>query len=143
MTMNDIDFKRINYLAVVVAAVAAMAIGAAWYAPGVFGTAWMALAGFAEPPEGSMAQAYAMGFVNALVKAFVLALLVDWVEGESWRCGAVIGLVCWIGFAATVRADNTIFGGRPLGLFWIDGGYDLVSYVVMGVIMGAWLKKRG
>lgn len=142
MTTKGIDLKRINYLAVLVAAVVAMVIGAIWYAPGVFGTAWMAIAGFTEPPEGSMTQAYALGFLNALLKAFVLALLVDWLKGESWRCGAITGLVVWIGFAATVRIDGLIFGGQPGGLFWINGGYDLVSYVVMGAIIGAWLKKR-
>jgi len=142
MTMNDIGLNRINYLAVVVAAAAAMVIGAVWYAPGVFGMQWMALAGFTAPPEESMTQAYALGFVNALIKALILALLIDWMKAGSWLCGALTGLVCWIGFAATVRADAIIFGGRPPGLFWIDGGYDLVSYVVMGAIIGAWLKKR-
>ena len=142
MALGNIELKRLNYLAVVVAAVVAMAIGYFWYSPGMFGGEWMALAGFTEPPEASMAQAYALGFVNALVKALILALLIDWVKGESWRCGVLVGLTCWIGFAATVRADNSIFGGRPLGLFWIDGGYDLVSYLAMGAIIGSWLKKR-
>ena len=72
MSLGDVDFKRINYLAVVLAAISAMVIGAIWYNPGVFGTQWMALAGFTAPPEGSMTQAYALGFVNALVKAVVL-----------------------------------------------------------------------
>jgi hypothetical protein len=143
MTSKDIDFKRINYLAVLAAAVAAMVIGGIWYRPGVFGAQWMSLAGFTSPPEaGMMVQAYIKGFIVALVVAFCLALLIDWTRGESWRCGAVIAIVCWLGFAATVRADNVIFGGRPLGLFWIDGGYDLVSYIVMGAIIGSWLKKR-
>ena len=142
MSLGDVDFKRINYLAVVLAAISAMVIGAIWYNPGVFGTQWMALAGFTAPPEGSMTQAYALGFVNALVKAVVLAFIIDWIGGKTWLCGALTGLVCWIGFAATVRVDGIIFGGRPGGLFWIDGIYDLVSYVVMGAIIGAWLKKR-
>lgn len=142
MSVSDIDFKRINYLAVLVAAVVAMVIGYVWYLPGVFGTQWMTLAGFTEPPEGSMAQAMGLGFVNSLVKAFILALLIDWAKGQTWRCGAVIGLACWIGFAATVRADGIIWAQRPPGLFWIDGIYDLVSYVAMGIIIGSWLKKR-
>ena len=81
MTMNDIDFKRINYLAVIVAALVAMVIGYVWYLPGVFGAQWMALAGFIQPPESSMAQAMALGTVNGLVKAFILALLIDWMKG--------------------------------------------------------------
>jgi len=141
MTSKDIDLKRINYLAVLVSAIAGMVLGGIWYSPGVFGARWMAAAGLTAPPEGSMIQAYAMGFIVALVVAFCLALVIDWVKGESWRCGVVVAIVCWLGFAATVRADNVIFGGRPIGLFWIDGGYDLVSYIVMGAIIGSWLKR--
>ncbi len=141
MESKDIGLKRINYLAVLVAAVAAMVIGGIWYSPGVFGAKWMSLAGLTAPPEASMAKAYAMGFIVALVIAFCLALIVDWIKGESWRCGVAVAIVCWLGFAATVRADNVIFGGRPLGLFWIDAGYDLVAYIVMGAIIGSWLKR--
>lgn len=141
MTSKYFGLKRINYLAVLVSAIAGMVLGGIWYSPGVFGAKWMAAAGLTTPPEGSMMRAYAMGFIVALVVAFCLALVIDWVKGESWRCGVVVAIVCWLGFAATVRADNVIFGGRPIGLFWIDGGYDLVSYIVMGAIIGSWLKR--
>lgn len=141
MTSKDIDIKRINYLAVLVSAIAGMVLGGIWYSPAVFGAKWMAAAGLTAPPEESMMKAYALGFIVALVVAFCLALLIDLVKGESWRCGVSVAIVCWLGFAATVRADNVIFGGRPIGLFWIDGGYDLVSYIVMGAIIGSWLKR--
>jgi hypothetical protein len=141
MTSKDIDLGRLNYLAIVAAAVAGMVLGAIWYNPAVLGAKWMEAAGLTAPPEGGMAKAYALGFIVALVVAFCLALIVDWVKGESWRCGVGIAIVCWLGFAITVRADNVIFGGRPIGLFWIDGGYDLLAYIVMGAIIGAWRKK--
>ena len=138
---HDIDLKRINYLAVVLAAIAAMVIGGIWYNPAVLGAKWMAAAGLTAPPEESMVRAYALGFIVALVVAFCLALVIDWVKAGSWMCGAGIAIVCWLGFALTVRADGVIFAGRPLGLFWIDGGYDLVAYAVMGAIIGGWRRK--
>ena len=141
MTDKDIDLSRINYFAVVVAALVAMVIGAIWYNPAVLGTKWMEEAGLTAPPEESMMRAYALGFVAALVVAFCLALIIDWVKIGSWQCAVGVAVVCWVGFAATVRADGVIFAGRPLGLFWIDGGYDLVAYAVMGAIIGLWRKK--
>jgi hypothetical protein len=43
----------LNWLAVIVAALAYFAIGAVWYAPPVFGKAWMAAGGMAMPEAGT------------------------------------------------------------------------------------------
>ena len=71
---------HINWLAVVVAALVPMVLGAIWWAPPVFGNVWMQLIG--KKPEdlrtGSMPQAYAMMFVSALVMSFVLAHVLRW-----------------------------------------------------------------
>jgi len=143
MSLKDMDLQRINYLAVVAAAVAAMAIGAVWYSPAVFGTIWLNLSGVSpEAAAAGAAQAYSWAFAVALVTAFALALVIDWTQGESWRCGALIGVVAWLGFSATTRAYGVIFAGRSSALFFLDTGYDLASYITMGAILGGWRKKR-
>ncbi len=43
----------LNWLAVIVAALAYFAIGALWYAPPVFGKAWMAAGGMEMPEAGA------------------------------------------------------------------------------------------
>lgn len=142
MTMNDIGLNRINYLAVVVAAAAVMAIGFVWYSPLLFGPAWLELAGI-TPGEAAagMGAAYAKGSVVALVSALFLALLMDWVKAGGWRCGVLVALAVWLGFVVTTRAYGVIFAGHPMGLLWINAGHELVSYAAMGAIIGGWPKK--
>ncbi len=130
----------INYAAVLVTAIISMVIGAIWYSPPAFGTTWMALAG--KTPEdmkqGSARNAYAMMFIAALVLAFVLAHVVRWANAASLTGGAKVGITVWIGFVLTVTSGAVIFEGRPIRLYWLNSGYQLVSLVISGAILARW-----
>lgn len=63
---------HVNYLAVLLAAVASMAIGSAWYAHGIFGNTWIKLAKMDE-------KKMKIGAPRALITAFVLSLLLAYV----------------------------------------------------------------
>jgi hypothetical protein len=41
----------------------------------------------------------------------------------------------------TVQLTDKLFGNRPIKLFLINTGYQLVSYVVMGAILGKWAGR--
>ncbi|MEO6303284.1 MAG: DUF1761 family protein, partial [Bacteroidia bacterium] len=51
---------HINFLALLIAAAIPLVIGAVWYNPKVFGTAWMTAAGVTnnEPKKGHMATVF-------------------------------------------------------------------------------------
>ncbi len=49
--------------------------------------------------------------------------------------GALAGVITWLGFVATTRASAVLFEKRPLGLYWINAGYDLISLALMGTIL--------
>jgi hypothetical protein len=40
-----------------------------------------------------------------------------------------------LGFVIPAFGVNYLFAGRKLALFWIDAGYWLVTYLVMGAII--------
>jgi len=44
-------------------------------------------------------------------------------------------LFFWIG---TSRLNDVLYERKPWGLFFINVGYTLVIYVIMGAILGAW-----
>ncbi len=70
----------INYLAVVVAAVAYFMIGGLWYSPLLSAKKWLALSGMTEEQikaSGGGGKAYLGTFVGALVMAYVLAHIVN------------------------------------------------------------------
>ena len=65
----------VNYLAVLVATIAAMIVGAIWYSPSVFGTAWMKLSGITPDPtkKKGMTKPLILAGLSNLVLACTLA----------------------------------------------------------------------
>ena len=49
-----------------------------------------------------------------------------------------VGLAVWLGFVTTVQLTNSLFSRQPTKLYAINTGYQLVCYLAMGAIMGAW-----
>jgi len=67
----------LNWLAVLVAALAYFAIGALWYAPPLFGKAWMAAGGMTTPEAGSRPSPaiYLTPLVGSVLSSVALAIL--------------------------------------------------------------------
>lgn len=132
----------VNYLAVLVAAIINMVIGAIWYSPSLFGKNWMELAGIrpedAEKRAGGARRAYSWTFVASLLMAYALARILWYAAAQTVIGGALIGLLAWLGFVATTAGANYLFEGRPCRLYAINTGYPLVSLIVMGALLAAW-----
>jgi hypothetical protein len=126
-------------LPVLVAAVVYFIIGGIWYGP-LFGKAWMAASGKRkEDMDMSGAwRGYVISFVAAVVMAWVLARVVDWAQAGSPGAGAAVGFYMWLGFVGTIILTNYVFENRPMNLFAINTGYNLVGLIVMGAILAAW-----
>ncbi len=130
-----------NYLAVLVAAIANFLLGGLWYSPLLFAKKWMALVGITEEQikqSGSAGKAYMGTFVSALVMAYVLAHFVSYAEATTLVQGAQTGFWAWLGFVATTSIANHLFEHRPFGLFFINSGFYLVSLLLMGAILAVW-----
>src|SRR4051794_26657004 len=107
----------INYLAVLVAAIAGWVVGAAWY--GVLGKAWMAALGWSEVdmmgPDGKRRIPVApmvLAFVAQLVMALMLAGLLGHMGGATVMRGVIAGALVWLGFVITTTAVNNAFQKR-------------------------------
>lgn len=133
--MESVD---VNYLAVIVAALVPMALGALWYSPILFARPWLTAVGRSQEELSGASLGYALSAVAALVTSYMLARVVGWAEADSLVDGALAGLLVWVGFVATVLAVTTYFGGRPRVLWFINAGYQAVSLLLMGGIHGAW-----
>jgi len=128
----------VNYFAVVAAAVSTFVIGGLWYSPLLFQKAWMAANGFREEDlqKGGTAAIFAFSFVFALVMAFNLAMFLD-APDTTITWGATAGLLAAIWVALGI-ATVALFERRPWSYILINGGYWVVSFLVMGTIIGAW-----
>ncbi len=133
---------QINYLAVGVAALATIFIGALWYSPLLFHKLWVKAHGYSEEKVEELRKAAGRAFVVSLfcyvVMAFVLAVFVSYAGASTVLQGAFLGLLVWIGFLATLGLTANMFSEKPLSTYLLDAGYQLVYTVVMGVILAAW-----
>jgi hypothetical protein len=132
----------VNWLAIIVAAVAAFAIGALWYSPMMFGRQWMAAHGHTPEKlaamQSSMGITYTFSFVTYLIMAMVLALLV-WLIGATTAIrGIVLAVLTWLGFGFTIGLNTNLYSDKPPKAFMIDAAYQLVHVIVMGAIIGGW-----
>jgi hypothetical protein len=133
-----VDPGSLNGWAILAAALAAYALGGVWYAPPVFGRAWLSALGKRREELGSPVRAMTIQLLLTLVTATVLALLVVRFGAITWAEGAAIGLVAGIGLVATSLASDYLFCGWSLRLYSIQVAYKLVSLTLMGAILGAW-----
>lgn len=130
------DLSKVNYIAVLAAAVSSFLIGGLWYSPVLFARAWMREA---KVTEDELRTKVAQTFLGAFVLSFVVALNLAFFLGTNatlgWGAGA--GALAGVGWAAASLATVFLFERRSITLMVIDGGYLAVSYTVMGVIIAA------
>jgi hypothetical protein len=131
----------VNWIAILVAAVAGWLFGALWY--GLLSKPWMAAVGRteAEIKASSPVLPMAIGFVATVIMAFVLQGVIHHVGNVSIRAGIISGVLCWFGFVFTSMATNHAFGGKSPMLTVIDGGHYLGVLIIMGAILG-WFGLR-
>lgn len=131
----------INYLAVVIAAVAVFILGWLWYMP-LFGKAFREARGVTEQmaAEGQkdMGKMMAVIFVCTLVMSWAMAVVVGYTKLVTVMQGVKLGALCWLGFALTMGLIETMTSRRRMKSFYIDTGYWLVSMIVMGIILSFW-----
>src|SRR6059036_3524248 len=108
---------HVNYLAVLVSAVAVFVLGWLWYSPLLFFKPWMRLRGLdpvaamsgAKMPVGKLVIEFARCFVLAYVIARFVALL-----GVGSGLGAIrFGLATWIGFPVIVLTGSVLWENVP------------------------------
>jgi hypothetical protein len=125
------------------ATLAAMGIGALWYSSFSFGPIWARLSNidFEDPVlQARMRKRapflYVRTFLALLVMMVLFRAVYDLLGGTTMVQGVVLGVTVWAGFTATTSLVNYSFGRRPLGLWFIDNGYHLLSLIVAGMIFG-------
>ena len=133
---------RINYLAIIVAAILYWLLGALWFGV-LFSNQWMALEGFkaADLKNINPTIPYIVSMIANLVIAFILALVCATQKADSAVKGAQTGILMGIGFVATTALSTYMFEGRPFHLYLINEGYPVVGLALMGAVIGAWKKK--
>jgi hypothetical protein len=130
-------FAMVNWLSVFAAALSGFAIGALWYGP-LFSKPWMSASGMTKEKgaQGNPALIFGGAYVLNLVAATGIALQNGTHTG--WLFGLHIGLMGAFFFIAPALGVIYLFEMRPLKLWLINAGYQIVNFSAMGAIIGAW-----
>lgn len=134
----SVAVASINYWAVLVAAVASFVLGGLWYSPLLFHRPWAQATGVSEAQlQGShMGLIFGVSFVLQLIAAFVLAMFLG--PTADLAFGVAAGAMVGIAWVATAFGVVYLFERRPMQLFWVNAGYQMAAYPLMGAILGAW-----
>jgi len=130
---------EVNWIAVLLSALAGYAIGAVWYM--ALANPWMKAAGLTpETIKGADGKQNPLPFIIAALANIVMAtmlfgILVH-VGDPTPRRGMMSAIFIWIGFVATTLAVNYAYQKKPLRLTLIDGGHWLVNLAAQGAILG-------
>jgi hypothetical protein len=122
------DLSQINFLAVAVAAIASFVIGGLWYSNLMFAKIWM--------KESGMVKVFGISFLLSLIICFNLAAFLGPQSDLKW--GLTAGGLAGIGWVAASFGINYLFEQRSMKLFLINAGYNAVTYIIAGGIIGAW-----
>jgi hypothetical protein len=133
----------LNWLAVLVAAVAYFVLGALCYAPPIFGKVWAAARGFdlQERGSGPGAAIYLTPLVGSVLSAIALGMIAGASDTDTFLEGIVLGLVVAIGFALSISFVTAQFETqKPKPMVWgaVNGGYHVVGNLVAAVIIASW-----
>ena len=125
----------VNYLAVVVAAMAGFLLGWGWYT--VFAKAWMTALGKTKGDCKPTPVPFVIAAISCLVMAWMLAGLMGHLSDVTVKGGIVSAIFVWVGFVLTTVATNHAFEGMRPVVTAIDAGHWLAVLVLMGAIIGA------
>ena len=128
--------------AILACGIVSLVLGFLWYGP-LFGKAWARYTGWTEDkvkslPARSMGRTYFLTLLAALVTAVALGVLVWEIGASTVGDGIRLGLWTGLGFSAMAFATTHLFEHKPLGLWLIVAGYQLVYQVAAAVIVTVW-----
>lgn len=135
----------INYWAVIVAAIVNIVLGFIWYGP-LLGKPWMKLSGINVDTKPS-SKVMTMNMIIMIIGSFLMAWVLDhalifgnaYLQTSGVSAGLMVGFFNWLGFVAPITIGSVLWENKSWSLWFINAGYYLVSFCLMGVILAAWM----
>jgi hypothetical protein len=131
-------FQNLNWLAIIVAAVSAFALGALWYSPFMFVKRWMKESGVTKESAKNtkIVKTFGLAFILSLIASFFLAMFIGANAGAGF--GAMAGFMAGIGWVFTFMGIIYLFERKTLAHFLINSLYCVTALTIIGFIIGIW-----
>ena len=140
-------FVTVNWLSILVAAVAAWLFGGVYYTS--LSKHWLAAQGktleqckVEQAGKTGLAKAapFILVFIGEIIIAWALYGILAHMNAFTLRGGVISAVLIWFGFVVTTMTANNAFGGRKPMLTVIDGAAWLGAFVIIGAIVG-WMGR--
>lgn len=136
---------QINFLAVLVCSALSMILGFIWYGP-LFGKKWMQITGVdkvdVERRKEMMKNVWKLYLLQFFLVLFQVYVLAHYILGWQEASGVENSLWIWAAFVVPVIAGASMWNNDSAKISWarflIQAGYQLVLFVIFGLILGAW-----
>jgi uncharacterized protein DUF1761 len=144
MEMNFDTLGQLNWLAVIVGALIYFILGAAWYSPVLFAKPWQRSIGWdpAQQPPQQNPLTYVVPAVAYLVIGVATGMIAKATGSDTLGEGIVLGLITGVGYALALTLVGAFFSPtspQPMVLFAITGAYNLIGFLILGIIVSVWV----
>ena len=132
-------FGDLNWLAILVAAVAWFAFSAIWYSVPPLSNAWMKAAKVTPGDGPPLVTLLVPTFIGYLITTIVIALLARAVGATDLADGLVLGIVLGVGFGVVSALVVQIYEQKG-GSYWLINGINaIITYSIVAVIVTVWV----
>lgn len=130
----------LNWLAVVLAVLAAFASSAIWYAQGIFGKQWQKEVGLSEKElkKVNYPDTLAYSMLATLVLTIAMALLIRLLVLDTLYQGVLFGIMVAVGIIGSHMFIQVKFEQRTLTYWLIELGAAILSLSIVGAILAVW-----
>ena len=135
---NEI-LSHLNWLHILVATLAFFALGALWYSPVLFAKPWTSMNTVPmDADKKGMGMAMLLSFIFMFVASTGIAILQQVLAVSDAVHGIKLGLLVGVCFSVPSISISYVYLKRPVGLYFIDGGYQLVGCILASLVLAVW-----
>ncbi len=129
----------INHWAVLTCAIFNMILGAIWYSPTLFYKAWKQENQLSDEQlkAASPLKMHGISFILAYLMSYNLAFFLG-DAATDWQWGLTAGFLAGFGWAAAIFTVIALFEQKSWKYIFINSGYIIIYFTVIGAILGAW-----
>lgn len=131
---------ELNHLAIISAAASTFLLGGIWFSPLMFEKAWKEENKFTDEfikSTNKPLKVFGLSAVFSLIMAYNLGFFLGSPEVKALM-GTVYGFLTGFGWVAMALFIIGLFERKSWRYMLMNGGYMIVAFTIMGLIIGAW-----
>lgn len=131
-------FGDLNWLAVLVAALAWFAFSAIWYSIPALSNAWQRAAKVTPGDGPPLVMVLVPTFIGYFVTSIVIALVAASLDGAELVDGLALGVAFGIGFGVVGAVISQMYEQKGAYYWLINGLNAVIAYSIVAVIVTVW-----